>query len=174
MVKRRRSRPPASSKASASNKNGSRFRKSKSIGEELSKSPFNPLLVLENKGSVARDHLASERTFLAYVRTSVGLVSMGVALVQLFTIADLTSRSTGNPIHPATRNIQRFARPLGALTVMFSLVMLFQGGGRYFWIQSSLRTGLFPTARITIAFTIFIFSAVIATIFGAVLSGRAS
>jgi hypothetical protein len=35
-------------------------------------------LTLVNRGSVARDHLASERTFLAYVRTSLGLSSAGV------------------------------------------------------------------------------------------------
>jgi putative lipase involved disintegration of autophagic bodies len=35
-------------------------------------------LKLQNSGSVARDHLASERTFLAYVRTSLGIVTAGV------------------------------------------------------------------------------------------------
>jgi len=35
-------------------------------------------LCLQNSGSVARDHLASERTFLAYVRTSLAIVSAGV------------------------------------------------------------------------------------------------
>lgn len=35
-------------------------------------------LTLENSGSVARDHLASERTFLAYVRTSLAIASTGV------------------------------------------------------------------------------------------------
>ena len=39
---------------------------------------FTPVLVLENTGSVARDHLASERTFLAYVRTSLAFASAGV------------------------------------------------------------------------------------------------
>ena len=39
---------------------------------------FKPVLVLENSGSVARDHLASERTFLAYVRTSLAIASTGV------------------------------------------------------------------------------------------------
>lgn len=38
----------------------------------------SPSLLLENSGSVARDHLASERTFLAYVRTSLALASAGV------------------------------------------------------------------------------------------------
>jgi hypothetical protein len=39
---------------------------------------LTPTLVLENSGSVARDHLASERTFLAYVRTSLTIATAGV------------------------------------------------------------------------------------------------
>jgi hypothetical protein len=39
---------------------------------------LNPAMELVNSGSVARDHLASERTFLAYVRTSLGICSMGI------------------------------------------------------------------------------------------------
>jgi hypothetical protein len=40
--------------------------------------PFRLSLTLRNNGSVARDHLASERTFLAYVRTSLSFASAGV------------------------------------------------------------------------------------------------
>lgn len=40
--------------------------------------PFSLSLTLKNTGSVARDHLASERTFLAYVRTSLSFASAGV------------------------------------------------------------------------------------------------
>jgi len=47
-----------------------------------SRFPLNLLqdvsLRLENSGSVARDHLASERTFLAYMRTSLAITSSGV------------------------------------------------------------------------------------------------
>ncbi|PNS16579.1 hypothetical protein CAC42_79 [Sphaceloma murrayae] len=39
---------------------------------------------LENKGSVARDHLALERTFLAWLRTSLSFASIGIAVTQLF------------------------------------------------------------------------------------------
>lgn len=38
---------------------------------------FKPL-VLENTGTVARDHLALERTVLSYMRTSVGVTAAGV------------------------------------------------------------------------------------------------
>lgn len=49
-------------------------------------------LVLENKGNVARDHLASERTYLAYVRTSLATASAGVGTcfaVFFFSFIDL-------------------------------------------------------------------------------------
>jgi hypothetical protein len=53
-------------------------RPSKTWVTNLRRSRYNPSIVLKNTGAVARDHLASERTFLAYVRTSMGLASMGV------------------------------------------------------------------------------------------------
>ena len=46
--------------------------------------PFHVKLVLTNTGSVARDHLALERTFLAYVRTSLAIASAGVGACSLF------------------------------------------------------------------------------------------
>lgn len=50
---------------------------------------------LENKGSVARDHLALERTFLAWLRTSLAFASIGIAVTQLFRLN--TSISSGRP-----------------------------------------------------------------------------
>ena len=41
-----------------------------------------------NTGSVARDHLASERTFLAWIRTGLGFVALGIA-VERFSQLDL-------------------------------------------------------------------------------------
>lgn len=46
--------------------------------DESTKSISGVALRLLNVGSVARDHLASERTYLAYVRTSLALSSVGV------------------------------------------------------------------------------------------------
>jgi hypothetical protein len=46
--------------------------------EESTQRWWEMSLVLKNTGSVARDHLASERTFLAWMRTSVSLAMAGV------------------------------------------------------------------------------------------------
>jgi uncharacterized membrane protein YidH (DUF202 family) len=88
---------------------------------------FRPSLVLQNSGSVARDHLASERTFLAYVRTSLGMASAGVALVQLFTMSNLVSKSTGVPLPAVNQRLQKFATPLGLSALGMALVVLFIG-----------------------------------------------
>ena len=88
---------------------------------------FHPTLVLQNKGSVARDHLASERTFLAYVRTSLGMASAGVALIQLFTMADLVSKSTGVPLPDVNQKLQKFAAPLGLSAVGMAIIVLLIG-----------------------------------------------
>jgi uncharacterized membrane protein YidH (DUF202 family) len=43
-----------------------------------------------NTGSVARDHLANERTFLSWTRTGLGFVALGVALAKLSALEALS------------------------------------------------------------------------------------
>ncbi|KAJ1335701.1 putative membrane protein [Microdochium nivale] len=45
--------------------------------------------IYQNIGSVARDHLASERTFLAWIRTGLGFVALGIAIERVSRL-DLT------------------------------------------------------------------------------------
>ncbi|ETN43313.1 uncharacterized protein HMPREF1541_02472 [Cyphellophora europaea CBS 101466] len=54
---------------------------------------------LENKGSVARDHLALERTFLAWLRTSLAFASIGIAITQLFRLnTTIANRQQSYPV----------------------------------------------------------------------------
>ena len=121
--------------------------------------PFSLSLSLRNTGSVARDHLASERTFLAYVRTSLSFASAGVgpshtsfpylslskkkknkyyplniytihlALVQLFRVSVDSSSASHDQL------VVSYARPLGATLVAFGMAVLLMGESRSFFIS---------------------------------------
>ncbi|GAA5981054.1 hypothetical protein JCM5350_000026 [Sporobolomyces pararoseus] len=80
---------------------------------------------LENKGSVARDHLASERTFLAWLRTSLALASIGIAITQLFRLPASTTGTTPAPntstTSPSTTTATQISEINSALEPLVSL-----------------------------------------------------
>ncbi|KAI0762000.1 hypothetical protein BD413DRAFT_587036 [Trametes elegans] len=143
------------------------------------------VLMLENSGSVARDHLASERTFLAYVRTSLTMASAGVGtsskqspyfwdwkltqdavvveytgLVQLFSL----SASTAN-----REDLERFARPLGAVMIGIGLYTLAVGASRFFLVQNALIRGVYPVARVSTTAMSFAVLAMVIAVFTVIL-----
>ncbi|KAI0629832.1 hypothetical protein C8Q77DRAFT_1064469 [Trametes polyzona] len=119
-------------------------------------------LSLENSGSVARDHLASERTFLAYARTSLTIASTGVALVQLFTLSAATTN----------KDMERYARPLGAVMIIIGLYTLAVGVVRYFLVQDALIRGVFPVARMSTGVLSFILLSLVIVVFVIILVAR--
>ncbi|KAK0200153.1 hypothetical protein DFS33DRAFT_1359288 [Desarmillaria ectypa] len=124
-------------------------------------------LTLENHGSVARDHLSAERTFLAYVRTSLLLASTGVALVQLLSIAINTVSFS-----PTSAIMQGYAKPLGATTVLLALGILAVGVSRYFSIQVALTQGKFPVARTVAVIITGCMATLVALLFAFALAAR--
>ncbi|KAG7890940.1 hypothetical protein KL925_002071 [Ogataea polymorpha] len=96
-----------------------------------------PYTVLSPSGAVARDHLSNERTMLAYLRTSMSFLSLGVGVVRLAKYAII------DPLKPL--NLEKYpemlrhdyyiattyARPLGALSLAAALLTLAFGITRY-------------------------------------------
>lgn len=54
----------------------------------------------QNTGSTARDHLASERTFLAWIRTGLGFLALGIAIERF---AQLDLRQLLKPLRDQQR-----------------------------------------------------------------------
>ncbi|KAI0088594.1 hypothetical protein BDY19DRAFT_891052 [Irpex rosettiformis] len=122
---------------------------------------WSPTLILENSGSVARDHLASERTFLAYMRTSLAIASTGVALVQLFNISSSSDNSA-----------RKYSRPIGAVIVSIGLATLVLGLVRFFSVQKALVGGTYPVARVSMLLLAITMSVVVVAVFGIIIGVR--
>lgn len=95
-----------------------------------------------------------ERTFLAWLRTSLSFASIGIAITQLFrlntTIAhqdpSLASPDVVLASNAATR-LRHVGKPLGATFIAVAVLILFIGFHRYFEAQHYVIRGKFPASR---------------------------
>ncbi|KAL1914355.1 uncharacterized protein VTP21DRAFT_8994 [Calcarisporiella thermophila] len=123
-------------------------------------------LSLENKGSVARDHLANERTYLAWLRTSLSLITVGVAITQLFRL-QTSSQQTSDVSE--SRNA---GKPLGAAFVALGILFIFFAMSRYFNIQTRMAYGDFPASRGSVGISAVLVFAGLVAVFAVVLGMR--
>lgn len=82
-------------------------------------------LVAENEGSRARDHLANERTFLAWVRTGLALIVLGVAVARLLS-GEVTERQV-----------------IGVVLVVAGAMIFAYATYRYYRVMRQLDRGVF-------------------------------
>ncbi|MGA8274404.1 MAG: DUF202 domain-containing protein [Candidatus Sulfotelmatobacter sp.] len=115
---------------------------------------------MENS-NLARDHLANERTFLAWVRTSVAIVVFGfaigrfaVAMRQLTAFQGHASKATG------------FSVWMGTAAILAGVVMVTSGLMRYRKTRAQLDAGKFEPAGFIVDLV-----TVLTVLFGLALAG---
>lgn len=87
-----------------------------------------------------------ERTFLAWLRTSLSFASIGIAVTQLFRL-NTTIASNDPGLVRAHERLKAVGKPLGATFIGVSIVILFIGFHRYFESQHYVIRGRFPASR---------------------------
>ncbi len=84
--------------------------------------------ILPNNGSRARDHLANERTYLAWVRTALGIIGLGVLVEKLIELQGVAAEIAG---------LSMVA--MGAAALVYATF-------RYERVRRQLEEGMFQTA----------------------------
>jgi len=102
-----------------------------------------------------------ERTFLAWLRTSLAFASIGIAVTQLFRLN--TSISNGDSTDDPYYKLRQLGKPIGATFLAISILVLFVGFHRYFESQHWIIKGKFPASRASIAFVAAIALALMVT-----------
>ncbi|HVI82100.1 MAG TPA: DUF202 domain-containing protein [Chthoniobacterales bacterium] len=99
----------------------------------------------------AQEHLANERTFLAWVRTTIALVSLGFVIARL----GLWLRETGMNVPRLTHDFS----PLGIGLMGFGALLTVLAAWRYEAVNRQIEAGLVKTDRalvwfVTVAITL--------------------
>lgn len=109
------------------------------------------------------DHMtimSSERTFLAWLRTSLAFASIGIAITQLFRLNTSLSDNTEQ-----AETLRHLGKPLGTTFLAVSILILLLGYNRYLQGQYWVIRGKFPASRGTIMIVSFIaFSVTVASL----------
>lgn len=93
----------------------------------------------------------TERTFLAWLRTSLAFASIGIAITQLFRLNTSLAENCRQ-----AETLRHMGKPLGATFLGISILILFLGYSRYLESQYWVIKGKFPASRGTIMLVSFI------------------
>ncbi len=104
------------------------------------------------------DFLANERTFLAWVRTSLGIMAFGFVIVKFSLFLSQMRLLMGIERFPnsqANQLDQSFSSMIGYVMILLGIVVLFVSYFRYNTIHKHLLRGVFnPSRRIMMYLTI--------------------
>ena len=118
-------------------------------------------LSLESNANRARDHLANERTFLAWVRTGAAIVVFGFAIGRFSIALRQLTALEGHPIHRSGLSVW-----MGATSIVMGVLLVVAGLFRYRQTRDHLEEGKFEPAGFILDLV-----TILTVLFGLVLAG---
>lgn len=109
----------------------------------------------------ARDHLANERTFLAWVRTGAAIVVFGFAIGRFSIALRQLAALQGHPMHRSGISVW-----MGASSIVLGVLMVIAGLFRYRQTRDRLDKGAFEPAGFVLDLV-----TILTVLFGLVLAG---
>jgi putative membrane protein len=109
----------------------------------------------------ARDHLANERTFLAWVRTGAAIVVFGFAIGRFAIAMRQLTALEGHPLRTAGVSVW-----MGASSIVAGVVLVIAGLVRYRKTRAQLDAGTFEPAGFVVDLV-----TILTVVFGLVLAG---
>lgn len=94
------------------------------------------------------DHLANERTFLAWIRTCIGLMAFGFAVAKFNLFVKQLAYSVHGPAAPS----HGFSSSFGLLLVGIGALLGILAFLRYRYVDNQLRQGLYASSRFLVFF----------------------
>ncbi|HXX00949.1 MAG TPA: DUF202 domain-containing protein [Candidatus Acidoferrales bacterium] len=108
----------------------------------------------------ARDHLANERTFLAWVRTGAAIVVFGFAIGRFAIAMRQLTEISGHPLRTAGLSVW-----IGAFSILLGVALVVAGLARYRKTRVQLDEGAFEPAGFLLSLV-----TVLTALFGLVLA----
>lgn len=118
-------------------------------------------LNMESNANRARDHLANERTFLAWVRTGAAIVVFGFAIGRFSIALRQLAALQGHPLHRSGISVW-----MGATSIVLGVLLVVAGLSRYRKTRDRLDQGSFEPAGFVLDLV-----TVLTVLFGLVLAG---
>jgi putative membrane protein len=115
----------------------------------------------ESNPNRARDHLANERTFLAWVRTGAAIVVFGFAIGRFSIAMRQLTALQGHPLHRSGISVW-----MGATSIVLGVLMVVAGLFRYRQTRDRLDRGTFEPAGFVLDLV-----TLLTVLFGLVLAG---
>ncbi|KGU28962.1 hypothetical protein MG7_02313 [Candida albicans P34048] len=125
---------------------------------------FQFQIVLKNRGSVARDHMANEKTFLSWIRTALVFLTFSIGFLQFYRLEIKANTNTLGDSN-LSQMIQTLGKPLGAMGTILSGLTVTFGTIRYFQVQELLLDDYCPVTRFTIIILILINLSILVVLF---------